>query len=477
MLGPSKSPELTAVKMLPVRARRRGCAVRTLLLAGLFAMAAPLQAANLIAASANTSAESSEVNLTFDDAVKWRWFRLDAPQRVVIDVTDAVLGSDMLSRLQAVGDASNGVIRNVRVGQLDDGVRVVLDLADVSRQVSVAASDPKAIRVKLEQVTTSGAPAEIASAAEVTAAPKPAPTKPVTTTVQRPVVVVIDAGHGGKDSGAIGPTGLQEKHVALSIAREVRDAFAGHPGYIVKLTRDSDVFIPLRDRISIARQADADLFVSIHADAFDDRRAHGSSVYVLSNRGASSEYARLLARRENAADLVGGIDYQDKDETLAAVLLDISMNAAIDASADIASRVLGGMSTLGPLHKKSVQRAGFVVLKSPDVPSILVETAFISNPTEERNLGSRTHRKKIAQALVRGIKDYFTEYRPSGVVQVARADSLQAREHVVGSGDTLSAIADQYGISLRELRASNALNSDVIRVGQRLRIPIRTASR
>ncbi len=473
MLGPSKSPELTVAKVLSAWTRRRGFAVRTLLVAGLLALAIPAPAANLIAASANASAATSEVKLTFDDAVKWRWFRLDAPQRVVIDVTDAVLAGDMLTRLQAVGDASDGVIRNVRVGQLDDGVRVVLDLAEASPQVSVAASDPKAIQVKLERVTASAAPA----AAEVVAAPKPAPTKPVTTTVQRPVVVVIDAGHGGKDSGAIGPTGLQEKHVALSIAREVRDALAGHPGYIVKLTRDSDVFIPLRDRISIARQADADLFVSIHADAFDDRRAHGSSVYVLSNRGASSEYARLLARRENAADLVGGIDYQDKDETLAAVLLDISMNAAIDASADIASRVLGGMSTLGPLHKKSVQRAGFVVLKSPDVPSILVETAFISNPTEERNLGSRTHRKKIAQALVRGIKDYFTEYRPSGVVQVARADSLQAREHVVGSGDTLSAIADQYGISLRELRASNALNSDVIRVGQRLRIPIRTASR
>ncbi len=476
MLGLPKSQELNIARRPTLSLRAASCqAIKTLLTIGLLIAVAPAFAANLIGATAKSSAVASEVKLAFDEAVKWRWFRLDSPQRVVIDVSDAAAANDIQAQLQAMGAASGGVIRNVRLGYLDDGMRVVLDLAESSPEVSVAANNPKDIQVKLARSVVAAEPA--IPVAVVEPAPAPAPTKPVTTTVQRPVVVVIDAGHGGKDSGAIGPTGLKEKNVALSIALEVRDALAGNPGYIVKLTRDSDVFIPLRERINLARQAEADLFVSIHADAFDDRRAHGSSVYVLSNRGASSEYARLLARRENAADLVGGIDYQDKDETLAAVLLDISMNAAIDASADIAGRVLGGMNQLGPLHKKSVQRAGFVVLKSPDVPSILVETAFISNPTEERNLGSHAHRKKIARALVSGIRDYFTEYRPSSVVQVASADGLGAREHLVGNGDTLSGIADRYGISLRELRASNALSNDVIRVGQRLRIPIRTASR
>jgi len=461
-----------------LRQAKRVCAavLPALFVLGACAPLSVANAANLIAATASAEGSASEVRLAFDENVKWRWFRLADPQRVVIDVIDAAAGSEVAGQLQAMGAASGGVVNKVRLGDLDDGMRVVLDLAVDSPQVSVAAGNPRDIHIKLAH------PPEAASAqpempAVAVIAPEPQPTTPITTTIQRPVVVVIDAGHGGKDSGAVGPSGLQEKHVALSIAREVRDRLARNSGYVVKLTRDSDVFIPLRERINIARDADADLFVSIHADAFHDRRAHGSSVYVLSNRGASSEYARLLARRENAADLVGGVEYQDKDETLAAVLLDISMNAAIDASADIAGRVLGGMQQLGPLHKKSVQRAGFVVLKSPDVPSILVETAFISNPTEERNLGSRAHRKKIAHALASGIQDYFTEYRPSGVVQVARAEGLRAREHLVGSGDTLSGIADRYGISVRELRASNALNGDTIRVGQRLRIPIRTASR
>ncbi len=473
MSGASQQQESRTAQLSTLA--KRACASVLLVLGSALPLSSA-HAANLVGASAMTDASASEVRLAFDEAVKWRWFRLADPQRVVIDVIGAAAGGEVKAQLQQVGDGTGGVVRNVRLGDLDDGMRVVLDLAVNAPQVSVAADNPRDIHIKLAQLTQVPV-AQAEPAVVAVREPEPTPTTPITTTVQRPVVVVIDAGHGGKDSGAVGPSGLQEKHVALSIAREVRDVLSRNPAYVVKLTRDSDTFIPLRERIDIARNADADLFVSIHADAFHDHRAHGSSVYVLSNRGASSEYARLLARRENAADLVGGVEYKDKDETLAAVLLDISMNAAIDASADIASRVLGGMQQLGPLHKKTVQRAGFVVLKSPDVPSILVETAFISNPTEERNLGSRTHRKKIARALASGIQDYFTEYRPSGVVQVARDEGLRAREHLVGSGDTLSGIADQYGISVRELRASNALSSDTIRVGQRLRIPIRTASR
>ena len=445
------------------RARLRACAV----LLALLAAWGPAQAATLLSAASQASAERTEVELRFDAPVQWRWFRLDGPERVVIDGSGAAQGG-------AQGAAA-GIVERLRFGALEDGLRIVLDLEAAPESVSLAAGEPHAITVRLSappQSAVASAPPAVLAAPE--AQPAPRPTAPVMTAVARPVVVVIDPGHGGKDSGAVGPSGLMEKNVALSIGRELKRLLEAQAGFRVRLTRDSDTFVPLRDRIRIAREAGADLFVSIHADAFDDRRAHGSSVYVLSNRGASSEHARLLARRENEADLVGGIEIQDRDETLAAVLLDISQNAALEASVDIASRVLQGMGGLGRLHKSTVQRAGFVVLKSPDVPSILVETAFISNPREERQLGSARHRQRIAAALASGIEDYFHQYRPARLVEVPAG---APQEYTVRAGDTLSTIAERFGVGLDALRTANALRGDVIRVGQTLRLPITTAAR
>ncbi|MEN8720591.1 MAG: N-acetylmuramoyl-L-alanine amidase [Oceanococcaceae bacterium] len=449
----------------------------------IFALAAlgaslPVRAATLLSAHGGNAADTaahSEILLRFDDKAQWRWFRLSEPARIVIDVQS---GDASAATREALAQLQHPRVKSIRLGDLSDGLRVVLDLVREVPEVRVSNLDTRTVRVTLADAAVERAVAPTVADRSV-ADPEvaaPVPLGPITTVEQRPVIVVLDPGHGGKDSGAVGPTGLLEKHVALSIARETKRLLEARGGYTVLLTRDGDAFIPLRDRIGVARAAQADLFVSIHADAFHDRRAHGSSVYVLSNRGASSEYARLLARRENAVDMLAGIEHRTKDDSVAAVLLDISMNAAIDASTDIAARVLRGMGQLGPLHKTTVQRAGFVVLKAPDVPSILVETAFISNPREERNLGSINHRRKIASALARGIEDYFTEYRPSGVVQVARGDALQ-REHRVRSGETLSGIAERYGISLQDLRSSNDLRNDTIRVGQSLRIPVRTASR
>nr|MBV6628485.1 N-acetylmuramoyl-L-alanine amidase [Oceanococcus sp. HetDA_MAG_MS8] len=422
------------------------------------------QAANLHAIqTSQQEAGTTAVELTFDEPVQWRWFRLQDPHRVVLDIHAAQIGN--------VAPKVGGMVRNMRFGRLDDGLRVVLDLDQQPGEVRLASTQSTALTVMLDSAEPEPEPEPAVQAAIEQDAETVAPT-PVITAVQRPVVVVVDPGHGGKDPGAIGPSGLREAHVALSIARILREELQRYGGYQVVLTRDSDVFLPLRERIRVAREAGADLFVSIHADAFDDHRAHGSSVYVLSHRGASSEHARLLARRENEADLVGGVQLQSRDETLAAVLLDISMNAALDASTDIASRVLQGLETLGPVHKSSVQRAGFVVLKAPDVPSILVETAFISNPREERQLGSYAHRQRLAQTLAGGIRDYFREYRPA---QLVAGDA--PAEHLVRSGETLSEIAQQYGLSVGDLRRSNSLVSDRIRVGQRLRLPLQTAAR
>jgi len=205
------------------------------------------------------------------------------------------------------------------------------------------------------------------------------------------LIVAIDAGHGGKDVGARGPSGTHEKDVVLAIARKLAALVEKEPGMRPVLVRDGDHFIRLRDRMQKARKQHADLFVSIHADAFDDHRARGSSVFVVSERGATSEMARILADQENAADLAGGVSLNDKDELLKSVLLDLSQSASIEASMNVADNVLGELKQIGNVHKSRVQQAGFMVLKSPDVPSILVETAFISNPAEERLLRDSRH--------------------------------------------------------------------------------------
>lgn len=239
----------------------------------------------------------------------------------------------------------------------------------------------------------------------------------------RPLVIAIDAGHGGQDSGARGPSGTLEKNITLQVARELARQVNATPGLKAYLTRDTDFFIPLAQRYQKARAAKADLFVSIHADAFTNSTASGSSVFVLSQRGASSQAAKWLAGQENAADLVGGVKLQDKDNTLASVLLDLSQSATMKASEDMANHVLDGLRQLGKTHKKAVERANFVVLRSPDVPSMLVETAFITNPEEERKLRDPAHQGRLATAILNGVNTYFTRQPPPGTLYAARAEA------------------------------------------------------
>jgi len=242
----------------------------------------------------------------------------------------------------------------------------------------------------------------------------------------RPLIIAIDAGHGGQDPGARGAKGSREKDITLAVARELARQVNATPGMKAYLTRDADYFIPLARRYQLARQHKADLFVSIHADAFTSPTARGSSVFVLSQRGASSQAARWLADQENAADLVGGVRLQDKGDTLASVLLDLSQSATMKASEEMARQVLAGLKRLGKTHKNEVERANFVVLRSPDVPSMLVETAFISNPDEERKLNDPAHQKQLARAILDGVTGYFSRQPPPGTLYALQAEARRA---------------------------------------------------
>jgi len=289
----------------------------------------------------------------------------------------------------------------------------------------------------------------------------------------RDILIAIDAGHGGDDPGALGPRRVREKDVVLAIARELAGRVNQQPGYRAMLVRKGDYFIPLRKRRDIARAAGADLFVSIHADAFTHSRARGSSVYALSPRGATSVSAAFLAERENGADLIGNVNLGEKDDMLAGVLTDLSMTATMDASLGVGARVLGAVGRVSILHKKRVEQAGFAVLKSPDMPSILVETGFISNPTEAERLNTRAYQQRMAKAIFEGLGNYFLNTPPPDTRVAALVRSgARPSEYVIARGDTLSGIAERYRVSVSEIVRTNRLGgAGGIQAGQRILIP------
>ncbi|MCR6684943.1 N-acetylmuramoyl-L-alanine amidase [Pseudoxanthomonas sp.] len=275
------------------------------------------------------------------------------------------------------------------------------------------------------------------ASAPVATTPAPAPVRPSAATSSRPLIVAIDAGHGGQDPGAIGPTGKREKDVTLAMARELARQIDATPGLKAFLVRDSDMFIPLPMRAQRARAAKADIFVSLHADAAENRNARGSSVYVLSTKGASSQRARWLADKENAADLVGGVRLQQTENVLAGVLLDLAQSGHMRASEDAANHVLGGLKRVGNNHKPNIERANFAVLRTSDMPAMLVETAFISNAEEEKRLTDPAYQRKVAGAVLDGINTYFTRQPPPGTLFAARAEAEQvamASGAVAGGG-------------------------------------------
>ncbi len=474
--------------------------------------------------------QGTRAELELNGPAEYKFFTLHNPERLVLDLR----GSSLAKTYAA--PAANGLVTNVRTGQpTPETLRIVFELGrTVTTQARFEGSGAQ-MRLLLDMLppdakarpVVDGLDAKIAAiiaappvvstaatvpvAAPVVTPPEPAvvrtaPAKTIKDVIgagQRKLIVAIDAGHGGKDPGAHGPSGLREKDVTLAVAKELARQINADPGMKAVLIRDDDTFVVLQNRYQKARSAQADLFISIHADAAQNSAASGASVFVLSTRGASSQAARWLADQENAADLVGGVALDGKDHNLASVLLDLSQSATMRASDDVAGQVLESLKNVGKAHKKTIERANFVVLRSPDVPSMLVETGFITNPGEEKNLGDTDYRRRLASAIAGGVRDYFTQQPPPGTLYASRqemqnaprmvamsdvrpaasqrasrndATRLENRQHIVSRGETLTQIAAQHGVAVDTLREANRKHGDRVRVGERLRIPLIAAA-
>ena len=388
--------------------------------------------------------------------VEHKLILLDNPSRIVVDVEDTRLKTS-LSDLKLDKTPVSRIRSGVRQG---DDLRVVLDME--------AKVDPRSFVLKANQQAGDRLVLDLYDKKKTSSSTTVK--KSVKQSAKRDIIVAIDAGHGGEDPGAIGPKRRREKVVVLAIAREVARLFEADKGFKPTLIRSGDYYISLKGRRDLARKRQADLFVSVHADAFKRKEAHGASVYALSTRGATSTAARYLAQRENAADLVGGVSLSDKDDVLAGVLADLSMTSTLDTSLKLGGKVLGRMDNVTKLHKERVEQAGFAVLKSPDIPSILVETGFISNPEESRKLASSSYQKKMARAIHAGIKDWFLAHPPSGTL-IAWQKQQGGRQYVIARGDTLSGIAQRFNVSLSSLKSHNGISGSKIMVGQKLVIP------
>jgi N-acetylmuramoyl-L-alanine amidase len=335
-----------------------------------------------------------------------RVFFMDNPSRLVIDIKNA-----QLKRSLNQPSATHPLFTRVRAGTKNNtDLRIVVDLKTPisSKKFSLKSNNGNEHQLVIDLFNKE---AIVATKAEDKETLKLATGKSTELTRGNTIVVAIDPGHGGDDPGAHGPRGTEEKKVTFAIAKKLEALINGQPGMKAVMVRKGDYFVGLRDRMQIARDAKADLFVSIHADAFQDTQVKGASVYTLSTSGASSEAARWLADNENSSDLVG-VSLNDKEDVLASVLLDLSQTATQEASVNVAKHVLKCFDNVEELHKDSVQKAGFIVLKSPDIPSILVETAFISNPSEEKNLLTARYQSKMANAIFKGVRNYFRQSSP-----------------------------------------------------------------
>ena len=427
-------PRSPQIRTKPLSSQTR----RTVLKAGgtlLLSVFVPLaHASQILAVRVWPSDDYTRVTLENDSNLKVSHFVVKNPERLVVDIEGLELNST-LKELVAKVQPNDPYIRQVRVGQnRPNVVRLVFDLKEeVNPQVftlepvagyqhrlvfdlyPVNAADPIAALIAKGEWSGDPMP-EIQSPLR----PPPAEEKPLSSAPQqekppavtRMLTIALDPGHGGEDPGAIGGGGSREKDVVLAIAKRIKAKLEEQPNMRVMLTRDADYFVPLHVRVQKARKVQADLFVSIHADAFVESTARGSSVFALSEKGASSTAARWLANKENSADLIGGVNIKNHDRQLASVLLDLSTTAQINDSLKLAKSVLGEIGGINRLHRGAVEQAGFAVLKAPDIPSILIETAFISNPEEEAKLTDDAYQDQMAHAVMKGIRKYFSKNPP-----------------------------------------------------------------
>ena len=408
-------------------------ALRQLIVGGLLLATAMFSfAADLKSAKIAVESDRTRIFLDLAGPVDYKLFEIANPDRIVLDMRDSALTDGFAA------PGGKGLLKSLRTGaQNKTDLRVVLDLAADVRPKSflMPPEGGQGYRLVVDLYPKGkGGRADIVKSARV----PPAKT--------RDVVVMIDPGHGGNDPGAMGSGGTNEKNITMLVSRELKRQIDKTPGMRALLTRDGDYYVGLEDRYHKAREAKADLFVSIHADAFVSSDARGSSVWMLSPRGATSEAARFLADRENNADLVGGVKLDKKDNTLAAVLLDLSQSSTLEASGAVAQQVLRAIGKLGPTHRGYVEKANFVVLRSPDVPSILVETAFITNPEEERRLNSSDQREQLATAILNGMRNYFQATPPPGTqfavsAEKNKPDRLASRKAADDGEDASEGVA------------------------------------
>ena len=409
-------------------------------------------------------------------------FTLSSPDRLVIDINGATASGPL-----TVAPGDSPITSDRSAQRTPNDLRVVVDLkkAVTPKSFTLAPNQQYGNRLVVD-LFDSAADAEPSPPQPVVATTPAVPVTPTRPAIKltpvpngkRNIVIAIDAGHGGEDPGASGPRGQHEKDVVLQIAKELQRQINAEQGFRAELTRTGDYFIPLRGRTEIARKKGADLFVSIHADAAPSSAAFGASVFALSERGATSETARWLADTENRSDLIGGagnVSLDDKDRMLAGVLLDLSMTASLTSSLNVGQKVLSNIGQVTPLHKRRVEQAGFMVLKSPDIPSILVETGFISNSNEANKLQSSGHQQALARSIRTGVKQFFQQNPPPGTYmawlrdtgKIARGPST----HVVRPGETLAMLAARYDLGIATLRSANDLKTDELKIGQEVTIP------
>ena len=412
------------------------------------------------------SSTSDNTRLVFDVSriPDHKVFKLTNPNRLVIDFFNAYIEKNLSQPKK-----NHPLLAGLRTAHRNkNDLRVVIDLQDsvTPKSFVLQANQKYGPRIVIDL------PIKSKKVAAKKVSYKKYKTVKTVKTVNRfakPFIVAVDAGHGGKDSGAKGKHGTLEKKVVFQIASKLAALINKQPGMKAIMVRKGDYYVSLRERMKIARKANASLFVSIHADAFRKSNVTGASVFTLSRRGATSEAARWLADHENAADLVGGVSLDDKDDILASVLLDLSQTASQDISQLVAKEVLKNFGRIGDLHSHKVQKAGFMVLKSPDIPSILVETAFISNPKEERRLKSSKYQLKMAQAIKKGIMSYARNH--SVALNASAVADVSA--HKISRGETLLGIALKYGLTLNQIKQANKISKgNNIRVGQVLSIPV-----
>ncbi len=403
------------------------------------------------------SPEKTRLVLDVSEPVQYKLFTLNKPNRLVLDIQSSRLTFDIKQQ-----KIPTEIMSRVRTSQKENSTRLVFDLTE---KITFKSFVLKPIQNYGHRLVI-----DIADTRQ-----KSKPPTQVKTSIsgERNIVIAIDPGHGGEDPGAIGARGTQEKDIALKVSKEVAKLVNAEKGMQAVMTRKSDYFIRLSKRTEIARDHKADLLVSIHADAFHDRRARGASVWVVSPKGADSEIGRWLEEGERTSQLLGGVeDLSDKDPYLKEVLLDLSKSHTMGASYDVAGIVYKQLSKVVPkMHGKRVQKAAFVVLKMPDIPAILVETAFISNREEEKLLRSARYRKKVAKAVFRGIKQYFHDNPPDGsLLATIRDTKKRTVTYVVKRGDTLSEIAEKFNVTMSQIKQHNQLKSSMVRIGQKLKI-------